>query len=162
MFSKVRLSRSQFLVVGVVLGMLLTMGISSQQLWTASARLPGSVIADFAVIRDSSFELSGTDESKTIQFDLPADTNLSDMAVIAFAFRPRSSAQDLTVEIQLNGNVITTPLLIGEDISRSLWETFNQDGQALQLTGNILQFKIAGGTGSIDIRDVVLWYHRTI
>ncbi|OGF55096.1 MAG: hypothetical protein A2Z21_04765 [Candidatus Fraserbacteria bacterium RBG_16_55_9] len=161
MFSQVGLSRSLVLLVGVVLGMLLTVGVSSQHLWTASARLPGSVIADFLMIRDSSFDISGT-ESKTIQFDLPADTDLGGMAVIAFVFRPTTDAQDLTVEIQLNGNVITPPLLIGRDITRGIWETFNQEGKDLKLTGNILQFTVKTGTGSIGIRDVVLWYHRTI
>ncbi len=161
MFSRVGLSRSQVLLVGVVLGTVLTIWVSSQPLGTVSARLPGSVIADFLVVRDSSFEISAS-ESRIIQFDLPADTDLSGRAVIAFAFRPRSNARELTVEIQLNGSVLGTALLIGEDIARGVWKTFNQDGKALKLTGNILQFKIAAGTGKVDIRDVVLWYHRTI
>ena len=162
MFSRVGRSRSQVLLVGVVLGMLLTVGIvlnSSGPL--ASAGLPGSVIADFLVVRDSSFVLSGT-ESKTIEFDLPADTDLGSVGVLAYEVRSSTDAQDLTLEIQLNGNRVDAPVFRDRDIPRGLWETFNQDGTALKLTGNVLEFKISGGTGSLSIRDVVLWYHRTI
>ena len=121
--------------------------------------------ADYAIVRDSTITLHvppppapGFFESGP--FSMPGvDRTLS--GILAFRANPSSNA-DIKFVITLNGvDIESVPVTFDTNPSRTWHEVVA--GAALQANDNRLRIEVRpGGTGTVDLSDIVLWFRKNI
>lgn len=118
------------------------------------------VIADYSIIRDTSFTIqTGGDIDRTFDLTLPSSLYRSNRGVLAYITDPYPNANNLRVEILVNGTSIRKPRFSG-DSYQTLHEVV--DSNLLKVGNNTFKFRITSGSGKILISDIVLWWQRSI
>lgn len=117
-------------------------------------------IADFTVIRDTSFEIrTGGDIDHSSTFSISSGLSVPSRAVLMYSADPESNARSLKVRIQINGTKVHDLAFTGGTI-RTMHEVLS--GNTLRVGSNTIDFKIISGTGDIHIGDVVVFWQRTV
>lgn len=121
-----------------------------------------STVADYVVIRDSSFKL---ESGKTLAytFNLPSDIVVSGSSrrpVVAFVADPSSNANGLDCRISLN-DVEVVKFKYSGGVSRGHWEVIRHSNLEVGKE-NVIQFTVVGGAGSIHFSDIILWFQRNM
>ncbi|MEX2303509.1 MAG: hypothetical protein WD733_21385 [Bryobacterales bacterium] len=123
-------------------------------------------IADYAVLRDGTFDLESGAHFELPPFFPPADLvpgTGESKAILCYKARPLQQAPfspqvDLKISLKFQLLQIET-IKIKDDNVRGLWETFSA-AELSQTVGNVFIF--TSESGRVRISDVVLWYQRSI
>lgn len=177
MYSKKYVGRILFLslLCGIgVIGLLLTGTIGFQQLSKAAS--PGATIADFILVpgTDNGFTLTRGNNTQSLpQFDLTAgaEARLDGSFIVGFVVNTMNNAATdvMGIDVKINGTCLrqcaagSTPSRFrfrGAD-ERAVWEVLVTGG-IFKRTGNLIEFIVTSGSGSVTISDVILLFQRTI
>jgi hypothetical protein len=125
-----------------------------------------AIIADYAVLRDGTFDLDGGQIKELEPFfppdDLAPGTGQS-KAILCYKARPLpqspfSPQVDLKITLKFQNLNIET-VRIKDDTVRGLWEAFSA-AELSTTVGNVFIF--SSESGKVRISDVVLWYQRNV
>ncbi len=120
----------------------------------------GFHIADYTIIRDTSFELrTSGDIDRSFDFNMQSGLVTNERAILFFRVNPEDSSRNMKFEITINGTKILTYGPIGTT-ARTLHEVVGSN--VLRTSGNRIDFTISGGTGDIHFSDVVVLSQRHI
>lgn len=116
-------------------------------------------IADYAIVDDGLFTLPNNNDgiNKDFPFTLPNDTVLV-RGVLSYVVRP-TSANAANYTITLNGTQILRDATLEDPQRRAVHEVVS--GNDLNRGANTLVVERAGGSGSIQFSDIVLWFSET-
>lgn len=121
------------------------------------------IIADYRIIQDVSFSVD-INREESFEFGLPGGVRVegnNQRPVMAFVYDPSSNADNLRLEVSVNGELIESISNINSGIVRSHWEVFG--GDILNTTDdNRVTFHVEGNEGNIRVSDVILWFQRDI
>lgn len=123
-------------------------------------------IADYAVLRDGTFDLESGEELELAPFFPPDDLvpgTAKAKAILCYKARPLpqapfSPSADLKISLKFQLLNIESIKITGDTV-RGLWEAFSAD-ELSKTVGNVFIFK--SESGRVRISDVVLWYQRNI
>jgi hypothetical protein len=112
--------------------------------------------SDYVVVRDNQITLElGADIDETFGFTIPANVDQGERAVITWRFEAEGSPNNLAWNMDLNGTSVIS-LTHSQDRFAALQEVV--PGSALNVGDNDLTVTVTGGTGRIDISDIVVHY----
>jgi hypothetical protein len=116
-------------------------------------------IADYRVISDGSITLQTEgDIDHTFDFDLGTAVQHGQSAVLQFFYRTSNNANNLTFRFSINGTPVRTMIVNG-----NLFGTMHEvQAGVTRDNGNTLDVRIIGGSGSVEISDVVLFVQREV
>ncbi|MFN8473525.1 MAG: hypothetical protein U0822_15145 [Anaerolineae bacterium] len=115
-------------------------------------------VADYNLIRDSAFTLSSSGESsQKFDFDLDFRVGMSQPSILAFVVSVASGSSAPVLQVSVNGTQRDTALPAGPFVT-GLSQVIG--GSQLHQGTNNITFAISGGTGSLEVSDVVLHYQR--
>ncbi len=123
-------------------------------------------LADYAVLRDGTFDLDNGEERELNPFfppnDLVAGTGKA-KAVLCYKARPLHNPPftpqvDLEISLKFQLLGIETVTIKGDHV-RGLWEAFSA-AELSSTVGNVFIFRAAAGR--VRISDVILWYQRRV
>ncbi|MCE7982049.1 MAG: hypothetical protein DYG89_12705 [Caldilinea sp. CFX5] len=119
-----------------------------------------AIVADYLAIRDTEFTLrTGQDIDWQTNFNLGNAARLDQSMILQFFYVSHQNAANLSFRFSINGNAIRTINVTGNFFG-SIHEIFN--GSNLVHGQNAIEARIVGGTGGVDLSDVVLWFqHET-
>ena len=121
-----------------------------------------ATIADYVVIRDTSDTININVE-KPYYFSLPSSVETSGGSkrpIIAYMYDPSSDANNLSLEVRINGTYIGGNSNINSGLVRAKWEVFS--GDILDTVGdNVVGFRVEGDRGNLRISDVFLLFQRS-
>lgn len=123
-----------------------------------------SRIADYAVISDSRFTLQTAgagDTDKDFDFGLESGAHLGSRAVLLFDLFVDDSSSSLKFEVKINGSVQMTRTY-SSFRSNTMHEVVDANVLKSGANANNIEFRIASGTGRLEIGDVVLFYQRDV
>jgi hypothetical protein len=116
-----------------------------------------AIMADYIVVKDTSFEL-GENGELTFEFTLPSDFHSASNAFLAYLLYPDSSGGQ-KYEIDINDQVIRSNT-VSTGLTHGLWEVF--PGTMLKIGLNTVQFRVESTSGSLNFSDVILWHQRAL
>jgi hypothetical protein len=96
----------------------------------------------------------GGDVDKKVDFDLPSDTHTSDRGVLTFR-TDAVSPNNLTYTIDINDVPAT-----GHRVDSSVLHSEQKVVKGFKRGPNTLGIKLTGGTGTLEISEIVLHYVR--
>ena len=118
-------------------------------------------LADYVVLSDSSFTIqTGGDTDRSFNVNLEADAHLASRAILSFMLAAQNGANNPQLLVEVNGGQQLNGTLQDGPFVTVLHELVNQN--VLQVNNNSIRFAIVGGTGTLNISDVILHYRRTI
>ena len=121
-------------------------------------------IADYVVITNSTHELQKDGlrpVKEDFQFTLESGAHVNSRAVLAFVLKVESDANDLHLEVEINGSDQVGYTFSGFRSSATLHEVLSRD--VLKADGeNEIKFELDGGEGGVKFGNVVLFYQRDI
>jgi hypothetical protein len=120
-----------------------------------------SDVADYRVIEKKDggpvILRTGGDIDESIPFDLGTDVKHNQFAVLQFFFAA-NNANNLSFRFTLNGTDVRTLNVTGNDSATLIVARKN----VTKNKANELRIRIAGGTGAVTIRDIVLFVQRSV
>jgi hypothetical protein len=121
-------------------------------------------IAEYLIISDATQELEKNDDrpvGEKLTFTLESGALTNFRAVLAFVLKVESGADDLHLEVEINGSDQVRHTFNGYHPSSTFHEVIAKD--VLRANGeNELRFELDGGEGKIKFADVVLFYRREV
>lgn len=121
-----------------------------------------ATIADYRVIEKSRTNPIGINDEVTLSFSLPDRVefvNGPQQPIMAFRYNP-SSANNLRLEVSVNGEHIINISNINSNTPISFSEPFN--GDILNaVDDNIVTFRVEGDSGNITIAAVYILFQRS-
>lgn len=118
-----------------------------------------AIVADYLAIRDSGFRLQvGQDIDWQTNFNLGSAAQLNQRMILQFFYVSAKNASNLSFRFMINGTTIRTINVTG-----NFFATVHEilGGNVLKHGQNTIEARIVGGTGSVTLSDVVLWFQRT-
>jgi hypothetical protein len=121
------------------------------------------VLADYDVINDGSFTLSGSSRSKALTIYIQTGAVTNQRAVLMFQVNPEldSGSDRLKLEVQIKDKILST-YTFGTDAQRGIWEVFLPTDVDLREGNNSMEFRFNSGAGTLKVSDVVLFYQRKV
>ncbi|CAN5831281.1 hypothetical protein BH23ACT10_BH23ACT10_24990 [soil metagenome] len=122
-------------------------------------------IADYIVIRDGPFELTGSNPWSSGNISIPNDLvpgTITAKAVLQYKVRPTASppfAPSAEIEVRVNGRSVET-IRLSTDTVHGLWEVFPATILNADSAANFVEFRAESGFARIS--DVILWFQRDI
>lgn len=117
-------------------------------------------IADYSIITDSKFTIqTGGDLDKDFDFNLESGAHVGSRSILAFVLFVKSGANNLGFEVKINGSKQLSYTFTGFQIN-TLHEVINAN--VLQAGTNNIEFRITGGSGTLEFGDSVLWWQRDV
>ena len=117
-----------------------------------------SNVATYTVIRDAIFTLSHN-EHRSFTFDVANNmipSKGASQAILSFTYVPHH-AHNLDLQVFINGHRREHEHGITENVLYHVSEPF--ESNLLHPHGtNKIEFKVAGGSGKLNIQNVVIWY----
>jgi hypothetical protein len=119
-------------------------------------------VADYRVIEKADGQpvilRTGGDIDESIPFDLGTDVKHNQFAVLQCFFETTSTANNLSFRFTLNGTDVRTLNVTGREFA-----TINVARKNVTRNkNNELRIRIAGGTGAVTVRDIVLFVQRSV
>jgi hypothetical protein len=123
-------------------------------------------IADYVVITDGKFTVGTADniaDHWTKRFTLESGASLASRSILQFVLI-RKGTGDFNVGMKINDSDQLDYTFAGvkQTIVNTIHEVISPNLLKLGTDANEIAFGIGGGTGSIEIGDIVLHYQRTI
>ena len=123
-----------------------------------------TTLTDYRVVRDGIGEGAiEINDEQSLSFSLPGRVEFNDgieKPIMAFKYNPSSNANNLRLEVTINGDNLTTISNIDSGTILAYWETFN--GTSLNETDdNVVTFRVEGDSGNIGISDIIVWFQRS-
>ena len=116
-------------------------------------------VADYRVIRDSAITLqTGGAIDKDFSFNLGTAVKHNQHSVLQFFYVSASNANNLSFRFSINGTTVRTINVNGNHFATIHEVTNNVTKDHV----NELDVKIVGGSGRVDISDIVLWVQRSV
>lgn len=115
-------------------------------------------VCDYVMIKDGKFGLK-IDETKTLEFDLPADVRKMCHSVLMYLCDPLQNALNLKYKVEINGKEADRGTL-SSGVPRSIHEAIQKN--RLKHGKNTLTFKVNSGTGKVYFSDIILFYKRSV
>ena len=117
-------------------------------------------ISDYVIIRDSKFTIQAPgDPDQDFDFTLEDGAHLASRSILQFVLFVNSGASNLGFEVKINGTSQLNYTFTGFRIN-TLHEVL--DSNVLQAGTNNIEFRLIGGTGTLEFGDAVLHYQRDI
>ena len=117
-------------------------------------------IADYSVIRDSSFEIrTGGDIDRSFDFSLYEGFHRGSRSILAYVVDPEANVSGLKLRISVNGTSVKEATF-----SSNSYQTLHEvlSANLLRVGSNTIDFRIISGSGNINVSDIVLWWQRDI
>ncbi|MFN8471511.1 MAG: hypothetical protein U0822_04770 [Anaerolineae bacterium] len=116
-------------------------------------------VADYNLIRDSAFTISTSgDTAQQLEFKLDFGVGSTQPSIVAFVLSAQSGNLGPTLSIKVNGTEQRSLKLPDGAFVTGLQTVIGP--RHLQHGVNTIEFSIAGGTGTLEVSDVVLHYQR--
>lgn len=115
--------------------------------------------AEYLVLRDKDFTL-GSDEERTFEFNIPADTDKARShknAILVYMIKSHRAMSEMRYEIDVNHRKQVFNR-VGNDEKLGFWELL--DGSKIKRGQNTIQFRVESGPSKVTFSDVVLWFHK--
>ena len=117
------------------------------------------LVADYNLIRDSAFTLStGGNTAQQLEFKLDFGVGFVHPSIVAFVLSAQSGNLSPTLSIKVNGSEPRSLKLPDGAFVTGLQPVIGP--HQLHHGVNTIEFSIAGGTGTLEVSDVVLHYQR--
>ncbi len=116
-------------------------------------------VANFIQLRDESFTLVvGGDIDRALTRDIVDAPAAGEGAVLTWNVQ-REGTGNVTYEVTMNGTLLNTyTVTLGE--RRAVQEAM--DTTTIQQGNNTVVFRVLGGTGTLEIGDVILFYRQDV
>ena len=116
-------------------------------------------VADYRLISDASITLrTGGDIDHSFSFNLGTAVAHSEPSILQFFYVSHSNANNLSFRLSLNGKELRTINVNGNHFS-SIHEAHSN---ITRNNVNQLDVRIVGGSGTVQISDIVLFVQRTV
>ena len=116
--------------------------------------------SDYVVVQDSTTTLQiGGDIDETFPFTIPSNIDRNERAVVTWRFEAEGGPTNLAWNMALNGNNVVS-FTHSSDRFAALQEVIS--GSSLNAGANDLTLQVTGGTGRIDVSDVVVHYRVNV
>ncbi|MEM7794070.1 MAG: hypothetical protein AAF579_06395 [Cyanobacteria bacterium P01_C01_bin.118] len=120
-------------------------------------------VADYEFFNDNSFELRiGADIDKTLPANIAYDPKPGEGAILMWKHW-RTGTGPVSYKVLVNGTEVFAPTISGDTATKNF--TFlheNMSTNTLNAGENNIEFRVTGGTGTVRISDVVIFYRRDI
>ena len=117
-------------------------------------------IADYSIITDSKFALqTGGDIDRDFDFTVESGAHLGSRSILAFVLFVKNGANSLGFEVKINGSSAMTYTFTGFQVN-TLHEVIAAN--VLQAGTNNIEFRVTGGSGTLEFGDAVLWWQRDV
>jgi hypothetical protein len=117
-----------------------------------------ATVADYLAIRDASVTLqTGGDIDWQTDFNLGSAARLDQSMILQWFYVSQENASNLSYRFRINGHNIRTINVTGNFFA-SIHEILG--GSNLVHGENTLEVRIVGGSGRVDVSDIVLWFQR--
>jgi hypothetical protein len=119
-------------------------------------------IADYASITDTKFTIpTGGDIDKDFDFTLESGAHLGSRSILAFVLFVHGGADKLGFEVKVNKSAqLSDFFTVSGTRIHTLHEVINAN--VLKAGTNNIEFRITGGSGTLEFGDTVLHYQRDI
>lgn len=119
-------------------------------------------IADYVVVRDSTLTISvpGDPDQQVNGVNLEAGAHLPSSSILSFLVTAQPGANSPQLRVRVNGSQQLNGTLPDGPFVTALQEVINAN--VLVAAGNSFEFALVGGSGTLNISDVVLHYQRDI
>ncbi len=115
------------------------------------------IVGDYRIIRDGAFSLNTAgDIDREFRFGLPGLTRRDFSMILQWVYVSSQNARNLNFRMEVNGQEVRS-LTVNGNFFGTMHEVFPGDQTR---EDNEFKARIIGGTGSVDISDVVLFFQR--
>ncbi len=121
-------------------------------------------IADYLIISDGKFTIkTGGDTDWDSNFTLESGAHLGSRSILAFVVFVHGGADKLAFEVKINGSKeLAYQFTVSGTRIHTLHEVIGANVLKTGTNANKIEFRITGGSGTLEFGDAVLHYQRDI